>query len=202
MTDTLDPFAYLALVLSGSLEHLYYLIGSVFVPFCLPILSSILALHNSRCGAKYIARWQLSLWRLQSFCPLARTFCAWSPVVVSSLMCRWRPGETDNDERLGWRLTRQISCLFTRPSMTWKTAQFLTISYSIRISRILFVSFSNLLQMRKYPPSFWSFLDAPLQVPIKLGLATTPPRSNPSLLVEARLAERTTPVHRAYMHVP
>lgn len=43
------------------------------------------------------------------------------------------------------------------------------------------------------------FFDGPVQVSVG-GLATTPHLPTLSLLIEARLAQRTTPVQRAYMH--
>lgn len=43
--------------------------------------------------------------------------------------------------------------------------------------------------------------DGPVQVSVG-GLATMPHLPTLSLLIEARLAQRTTPVQRAYMHVP
>lgn len=45
------------------------------------------------------------------------------------------------------------------------------------------------------------FFDGPVQVPVG-GLAATPHLLSLSLLIEARLAQRTTPFERAYMHVP
>ena len=55
-TVTLDPFAYLALILSGSLDLLYLICTFLSHPFCLAIFH-ILALHNSRRRATYIGHW-------------------------------------------------------------------------------------------------------------------------------------------------
>ena len=94
------------------------------------------------------------------------------------------------------------------PSFELKDCEIPQTSYSILISHIDLLSFSSLLQMWKnsrlsdllHTFSMLSF-DGPVQVPTG-WLATTPPLPTLSLLIEARLAERTTPVQRAYMHVP
>lgn len=79
-------------------------VASFLVPLASPF-SVFFALHNSRRRATYIAHWLIwlnisGLCRLQPLGPLASSFGVWNLVVVPSLISRWRPGKTDNFERL------------------------------------------------------------------------------------------------------
>lgn len=158
-----------------------------------------------------------------------RSFCAWSPVVLSSLICPCRlRGEKTHTTTTMKR--RTLLCLFPpashHPKELCNFSKLATqISYSILISPYLslfpstYVSSLKLSSDAEIFPVFMIFctifsllfLDGPVsRLKCKcpcLGLATMihmyqiVRRLVPirHLLVEARLTERTTPIQRAYM---
>lgn len=149
-TVTLDPFAYLALILSGSLDLFYLICNFLSHPFYLAIFH-ILALHNSRRRATYKGHWLVwlnisGLWTLQS----SVHWLGYSMFGVRPLSHHWYVVYVqERPTTLKDSVCDQHLCHLS-PSFELKYSEISQTSYSILISHTDLLSFSILLQMWNY----------------------------------------------------